>query len=150
MQKRYESFTTLILQLNRSVQHIKSVEMATLNLKGVHASCLAFLKENGSMTQSELTRMCAEDKATISRAVATLMERGLVECPQQSTARRYRGLLALTEEGMKLAERVCGMVEAAVTAGGTGLTDDERSVLYRCLRTVNENLNKYVQAECAD
>lgn len=150
MQKRYESFTTLILQLNRSVQHIKSVEMATLNLKGVHASCLAFLKENGSMTQSELTRMCAEDKATISRAVATLMERGLVECPQQgsSSTRRYRGLLALTEEGSRLAERVCSMVEAAVTAGGSGLTDEERSILYRCLRTVNENLYHYVQAEC--
>lgn len=71
MENRFETFTSLILQISRSIQRIKSLEMTEFHLQGVHAMCLFYLYRNpGGLTQGELARLCLEDKASVSRAVA--------------------------------------------------------------------------------
>ena len=150
MEKRFETFTTQIAQLNRSVQRIKSAEMARFGLKGVHATCMMFLRSRDGMTQAELTRECMEDKATISRAVSALTRCGLVKDNGLSGERRYRAPLQLTEKGAAIADRVSGLVDEAVNAGGEGISEEDREILYACLQHINRNLAAYADTVTAD
>lgn len=43
MENRFETFTSLILQISPSIQRIKSLEMTEFHLQGVHAMCLFYL-----------------------------------------------------------------------------------------------------------
>lgn len=139
---RYEMFTSLILSINRSVQRIKSEEMSKLGLKGVHVNCLHFLGANpDGVSQSELVRLCCEDKAYISRAVAYMSELGIVE--ERDGGKKYNTLIRLTEHGKELVSRVAVMVDNAVRAGSDGLTDADRDVLYASLQRVSANLENY-------
>lgn len=140
---RYERFTSLILSINRSVQRIKSEEMAKLGLKGVHVNCLHYLGANpDGVSQSELVRLCCEDKAYISRAVAYMTEIGIVE--ERDGEKKYNTLIRLTEQGRALVSQVAVMVDNAVRAGSDGLTDSDRAVLYASLERVSVNLENYV------
>ncbi len=140
---RFEKFTALILSINRSVQRIKSAEMAKYGLTGVHVNCIYYLAASGGdgLSQTELTRLCREDKAYISRAVSELFKLGIIE--HIDGEKKYKSAIALTESGMKIATDTCEAVERAVRAGSAGLTDEDRAVLYRCLQTVSDNLEKY-------
>ncbi|MCH5162214.1 MAG: winged helix-turn-helix transcriptional regulator [Clostridiales bacterium] len=144
---RFEKFTSLILRINRSVQRIKSEEMAPHGLTGVHVNCLYYLvtSERG-MSQAELTRVCREDKAYISRAVAELTKLGMIELKGGDT-KKYKSTIMLTEYGREVALRTRTAVDRAVAAGSAGLTDEDREVLYRCLETVSDNLEKYTVEE---
>lgn len=139
---RYEKFTSLILSINRSVQRIKSEEMAKLGLKGVHVNCLHYLGANpDGVSQSELVKLCCEDKAYISRAVAYMSELGIVE--ERDGGKKYNTLIRLTEHGQELVSQVAVMVDNAVRAGSDGLTDADRDVLYASLQKVSVNLENY-------
>lgn len=139
---RYEKFTSLILSINRSVQRIKSEEMAKLGLKGVHVNCLHYLGANpDGVSQSELVKLCCEDKAYINRAVAYMSELGIVE--ERDGGKKYNTLIRLTEHGQELVSQVAVMVDNAVRAGSDGLTDADRDVLYASLQKVSVNLENY-------
>ena len=143
---RFEQFTSLILRINRSVQRIKSEEMAKFGLTGVHANCLYYLGvHDGGMSQAELTKACREDKAYISRAVAEMTKLGLIE--HGGDGKKYKSVIKLTEYGRQVAMKTCSAVDKAVWAGSNGLTDDDRKVLYYCLETVNSNLENYIVEE---
>lgn len=145
--KRFERFTSLVLGINRSVQRIKSEEMAAIGLKGVHVNCLFYLGTSDGLSQSELCKFCGEDKAYISRAVGRLEELGAVNIEQSDRTKKYNALITLTDSGKKLAERVFDAVDRAVFAGSEGIADDERIVFYKCLELVNNNLEKYIVTE---
>lgn len=142
MENRFEKFTQYILSLNRSIQRIKSVEMAKLGLKGVHANCMHYLKRSGGLTQAEMVRLCGEDKAYISRAVSALLKAGLV-C-EQAAEKKRNAKICLTEQGESVAARVDEMVGAAVAAGGEGFTEEDRERFYAYLGRVNDNLDGYL------
>ena len=140
---RFEQFTSLILRINRSVQRIKSEEMAKFGLTGVHANCLYYLgTSEGGMSQKELTVACREDKAYMSRAIAEMIKLGIVEHASDGE-KKYKSSIVLTDYGKKIAAATCAAVDRAVSAGSEGLTDSDRATLYHCLETVNKNLAKY-------
>ncbi len=142
VQGRFEKFTSLILAINRSVQRIKSEEMAKYSLNGVHVNCIFYLSasENG-LSQGELAKLCREDKAYMSRALAELKKLGMTE--HADGDKKYKSAITLTEKGKRIAEGTLAAVDRAVAAGSAGLTDADREVLYRCLCTVSKNLEKY-------
>lgn len=140
---RFEQFTSLILRINRSVQRIKSKEMAKFGLTGVHANCLYYLgTSDGGMSQKELTTACREDKAYMSRAIAELIKLGIVEHVSDGD-KKYKSSIMLTDYGKEIAAATCVAVDRAVCAGSEGLTDADRATIYHCLETVNKNLEKY-------
>ncbi len=141
---RYEKFTALILGLNRSIQRIKTEEMTAFGLKCVHVNCLFYLgKSENGLSQAELVRLCGEDKAYISRAVNKLSKLGFVTVEQSECAKKYNAAVVLTERGREMADKVHKMTDRAVAAGSQGLTDSDREVFYRCLESVNRNLENY-------
>lgn len=145
MERRFETFTSLILQINRSIQRIKSMEMTEFQLKGIHAMCLFYLSQHPSqLTQAELVKLCSEDKASISRALSELGERGLVIDTQLEQAKKYNARIALTDEGNIIAGKVNQKITKALGAVGTGLDEAEREALYRYLEKINEDLQDYI------
>ena len=139
MLQRFESFVTGITMCHKFIQRIKNMEMTEFGLKGAHAMCLFFLHHHPEgLTGAQLSQLCAEDKAAISRTLFTLRDQGYIEPNQQ----KYRALIHLTEAGQAIASRVDGLIEHWVTSGGDGLSPEERTVFYRALDRISHNLQE--------
>lgn len=139
MIKRFEAFVTGITLCYKYIQKIKSAEMTELGLKGTHVMCIFFLSHNPEgLTAAQLCRLCAEDKAAVSRTVAELQREGYVAPGEK----RYRAALRLTEKGMEIAKKVDELIEQWVAFGGAGLSDSDREAFYRALELISNNLKK--------
>ena len=142
MENRFETFTVLITSLSRSIRRIKAATMAAYELKSPHVSCLYYLYKQPGMTAAELCEVCEEDKAAVSRSLLYLEQKnylvreGLSEKGGRDGAKHYRTPLTLTEEGLKIAEKVDRVLEAV----GEGVSEEERAVMYRALEQINRNL----------
>lgn len=76
---RFETFTTTITQINRCIQKIKSHEIGSWGLKGTHVMCLYSLgKKPEGLTAAQLSKVCGEDKAAVSRTISELTEKNFV------------------------------------------------------------------------
>ncbi len=136
---RFQSFVTGITECYRFIQRIKSSEMTELGLKGAHVMCLFFLHRHPEgLTAAQLCRLCAEDKAAISRNIATLQQRGYLT----ASGRKYRAALVLTPAGTQIAEQVDGLICQWVGVGGEGLSDEERAAFYHTLEHIADNLRR--------
>ena len=147
MNQRFETFVTAITQISRSLQKLKSAEMADFGLKGTHVMCLYHLQQNrDGLTAAQLIRLCDEDKAAISRCVGELMDRGLVMSPEESR-KRYRKVIILTEEGKKVTDAMDQKIMDSVLTAAQGYSRQDREIFYRVLLQVAENLQNACQAE---
>lgn len=147
MLKRFELFVITINQIYRSVQKLKTREMTEMGLKGTDVMILFHLgRHEEGLTSAELSVLCVEDKAAISRAVSFLTEKHLIAYADDSTGKRkYRAKLLLTKEGKHAATRMLALIGGAVIKGGDGLTDEERAVFYKALGTISDNLQNLLQ-----
>lgn len=137
MIERFQSFVTGISICYKYIQRIKSAEMTEFGLKGTHAMCLFFLHHNQEgLTAAQLCQLCAEDKAAISRTLATLQEKGYI----QSEKKKYRAKLTLTECGLRIAKQVDTLIEQWVGFGGDGLSEEERENFHHALQLISSNL----------
>lgn len=141
MIQRFEAFVTGITVCYKYIQRIKSAEMMELGLKGTHVMCLFYLHHEKELTAAQLCQLCAEDKAAISRTVAQLQERGYLEA-RQPGGKNYRVRLALTPTGVQIARQVDSLIEGWVSAGGDGLTEEERANFYYALKLISSNLRE--------
>lgn len=138
MQDRFQAFVTGISVCYKYIQKIKSVEMTEFGLKGAHAMCLFFLHSHPEgLTAAQLSQLCAEDKAAVSRSLASLAEKGYIE----SDEKKYRSLLRLTEAGKEVAGHIDALIEQWVESGGDGLTEQDREIFYNALGLIASNLH---------
>ena len=145
MLQRFQDFVTGITQCYRSIQKIKSTEMTEFGLKGTHVMCLFFLGQHPEgLTAAQLSQMCAEDKAAISRTVSELKSRGYITTLSEKA---YRAMLTLTAAGQEVARKFDHLIEGWVSTGGDGLSDEERSDFYKTLSTITDNLRARIEAE---
>ena len=83
---RFKNFTVLINNISRNIKRIKSEEMKDFDLKTPHVSCIYYLYIENNLTAKELTDICDEDKAQISRSIDYLENNGYIIC--ESTAKK--------------------------------------------------------------
>ena len=139
---RFELFTTTITQIYKNLQRIKMQEMSGFELRGTYVMCLFELNRNPEgLTITQLSQLCGEDKAAISRTVSELVKRGLVTSNKD---KKYRAPLLLTKEGKETACKIDALASTAVEAGSNGLTAEELKIFYKALTTISDNLNKYL------
>lgn len=144
MKQRFEDFTSLIQQIEHELNRIKTREMAEFGLKGMHALCLVLLgTDMDGHTRAEIVKRTGEDKASISRAVAELLDRGLVVEIEEETGRKYNSKVALTDKGIEIFNVVLGKVERAVAAMGGHLSEEDRTVMYHALSDIRDRLKEY-------
>lgn len=140
MISRYEQFSFAISNIYRSIQKIEREEMDRYGLKGIYAQYLVALERfPKGLTAAQLCEICDLDKAAVSRTVAEMARRGLLERDAEN-ATGYRAKLCLTEDGHKAAAYVNERAQQAVEAAGCDLTDDARMVLYTALESISARL----------
>ena len=144
MEERYETFTTLIGSISRSIKRIKSEEMAAFGLKGPHVSCLYYLSLHDGLTAAALCERCDEDKAAVSRSLDYLEKSGYIAC---DGGRRYRTPLYLTERGRAVCRAINGKIDRIVDGASRGLSEAERNSMYCALTRISENLERMGGAE---
>ena len=145
MIQRFDAFVSGITSCYKYIQRIKAMEMTEFGLKGTHVMCLYYLRRNpAGLTAAQLCGLCAEDKAAISRTVSELRSRGYITTLSEKA---YRAMLTLTAAGQELARKFDQLIEGWVTAGGDGLTDEERVDFYKSLSAIAENLRTRIDAE---
>ena len=136
-QERFQAFVTGISVCYKYIQKIKSLEMTEFGLKGAHAMFLFFLHSHPEgLTAAQLSQLCAEDKAAVSRSLASLLEEGYIV----SDEKKYRSRIRLTQRGEEMACRIDQMIERWVESGGDGLTEQDRDVFYSSLELIANNL----------
>ena len=144
MTERFEAFVGGITVCYKYIQRIKNAEMTELGLKGTHVMCLFFLNHNpGGLTAAQLCKLCAEDKAAISRTLATLQEKGYIS----SSGGKYRALLTLTPPGKEAAKQLDSIIDQWVNLGGDGLCEEDRVIFYRTLELIAGNLKGNLPAK---
>ena len=96
MISRFETISEYIVELNRYLQKIKEVEMNKLGLHAKHTMCLYYLgKYPDGLTSTELTKLCSEDKAAVSRTLTQLENGGFVSRGLPEDKRAYRAVYNL-------------------------------------------------------
>ena len=140
MTERYETFTVLINRISRNIRKIKNQEMAEYNLRCAHVSCLYFIYSLGGATATDLCERCEEDKATVSRALDYLEKNGYITCESKS-AKRYKSLLVLTEQGRQAAQKIAEKIDTVLDAVGDCLAEEERIAFYRSLSIISNRLD---------
>ena len=141
MKERFELFTALISKIARNIKKIKNQEMAEYGLRSTHVSCLYYLYAASSLTATELSERCEEDKATISRALDYLETNGFVTCNSRS-AKRYNCPILLTEKGKRVGAEICGKVSLVLDEVGVVLSEEERRDFYRYLTVISDKLEE--------
>ena len=138
MNQRFQNFLTGITVCYKYIQRIKNAEMTEFGLKGTHVACIFYLSHNPEgLTSAQLCSLCAEDKASISRTVAYLRQRGFIE---PGAAKAYRIPLRLTAQGQEVAAQMEPIIEEWVSIGGVGLTNEQREAFYDTLALIAANL----------
>ena len=142
MEQRYETFTSLILNISRCVQKIKNEEMANLGLKGRQVQCLfALYNSDDGASVTTLCELCGEDKGMMSRTLKELIAQGLVYVDEQKE-RKYRNPVKLTEKGNEVASVVSDKISDMVDLGSMGISEDDRQRLYSTLTKISDNQTK--------
>ena len=140
MLDRFARFSLTISEIDRCWHKLASEEMAQYGLNSPHAVYLNTLYEYPEgITAAKLGELCCKNKADVSRMVSILEKKGLVK-KESVGGNRYRAKLVLTQEGRNAAQQVRKHAALAVEMAGTGMTDEDREIFYRCLEQITENL----------
>lgn len=140
MLKRFERFSLAISEISRCWHKLAAEELAKYDLNSPHAVYLNTLYQHQEgITAAKLSELCCKDKADVSRMVSILEKKGLVQ-KESVGGNLYRAKLLLTDEGLKAAEHVQDRAALAVELAGSGMTDTDREIFYRCLEQITVNL----------
>ncbi len=149
MEQRFETFTVLVSKISRNIKRLKADQMAQLDLKGPHVSCLYYLYRCGSLTAAELCDRCEEDKAAISRSLDYLERNGYLQC-QSAGNKKYKSPLILTPKGRQTGEEVARRIDRIVELASQGLTEQEREGMYQAMERICANLEELSQQEAKE
>lgn len=142
MLNRFSRFSLAIAEIDRCWHKLAAEEMAKYGLNSPHAVYLTTLSGfKEGITAARLGELCGKNKADVSRMVGILEQKGLVR-KEAVGGNLYRARLLLTEEGRQAAEHVQQRVALAVELAGSGMTEEEREVFYRCLERIAANLQE--------
>ena len=128
MKDRFKTFTVLIGKISRCIKRIKTEEMKDFDLKSPHVSCLYYLYKEESLTAKELTDICYEDKAAVSRSLDYLETNGFIFC-ETSAKKRYKSHLNLTEKGKEVGRRLAEKIDNILEKASIGLTEENRVII---------------------
>ncbi len=146
MENRFKNFTVLINKINRNIKRIKTEEMKDFDLKSPHVSCIYYLYVEDGLTAKELTDICAEDKAAISRSLDYLEKSGFLVC-DDNTKKRYRSKLLLTEKGKTVGKMIVEKIDRILDEASIGLDEESRIIMYKSLALISDNLEKIVNKD---
>ncbi len=148
MDEKFELFVMSVTRAYKYISQIKRMDSSTFGIKGIHVMCMVFLgRHPEGLTVSELTTLCCEDKAAISRVVDSLVRLGYICDSTVEGKRRWRSKLFLTDEGKAKAEKMFDHINNMVAFISDGFTTEEELRFYDAFSRVNDNLAKYIESK---
>lgn len=140
MLNRFARFSLAISEISRCWHKLAAEELTKYELNSPHVVYLITLyQQEEGITAAKLGELCCKDKADVSRMVSILEQKGLL-WKEATGGNMYRALLKLTDEGKIAAQHLQERAALAVELAGSGMTDEEREVFYRCLELITTNL----------
>ncbi len=142
---RYEEFTQAVSAAYKYILKIKAYYMSEFDLKAAHVTCLHTLsrREEG-YTPTEICEATGEDKATISKALAALTEKGYVSSKKDGF-RKYKAKFYLTDEGKNAGRQIGAFMVEAVNSCGGNLSDEDREVFYKAFRSIVDSMAEFCE-----
>lgn len=141
---RFEKFSFAISELHRYLNKITADEMERYGLKGPHAIYLFVLyRYDEGITESELSELCFKNKADVSRVIGSFEKKGLI-VKKGGTKNNYRAQIMLTEDGIKAANALQERAHVLIDRVGSGITDENRNILYETLGLIASNMRDMV------
>lgn len=146
MIERFENLTSGVSRIYKGIQRIKRQKMTELGLKGTQVMCIHYLSGYpDGITAAELSRICTEDKAAMSRTLAELEELNLIQYLTDNVSeKKYRTPAKLTPKGNAYAEQINHLILQAVEKCGQDISEEEREVFYRVLFRIAENMEDVI------
>ena len=139
MEEKFQRFSLLMANINRSIRRIKTEETAEFDLKSPHVSCLYYLYKEKKLTPKKLCELCETDKAGISRSIDYLEHNGYL---RKRIKKQYKNPLELTERGREVAEKIAEKIDAIFAAIGEGLSEEQKRIMYEALETISLRLRE--------
>ena len=144
---RFESFNRNISQAYKYMLKIKSYYMKDLGLKAAHVMCLLHIgKAEDGVTAGELSALCMEDKAAISKSLTELKNHGLIWADDENGSKTYRVKYHVTQLGADVYKTISAHIVEAVTACSSSMSLEEGRVFFSTLGDVVENLKGYYES----
>lgn len=130
---------TAFRKILRQYAEFQSQALKDYNLSPNEATVLSSLCNRGMASDIAVTFEVS--KALVSRSVRSLREKGYIEV-SISTVDKREQVLALTEEGERIAKIIAYENKRFYDIAFKGFGHDEKQVLYALLRLVLNNLNE--------
>ena len=135
---RFNRFSFCMFEISRCWHKLAAEEMAKYGLKGPHAMYLTVLRHHpDGLTAAQICELCSRDKADVSRSLAIMEEKGLV---QRTGENGYRARVSLTDAGHLAADHVCRRASLAVELARKDVSDGDRDIFYESLQSITNNL----------
>ena len=139
--ERFEAFTTSVTKAYKCIQKIKLTETERMGLKANHVMYLYYLGKNPEgLTAGELSKLCIEDKAAVSRTILDLTEKGFVKTSEEDSKRKYKTKIVLTQEGINRNKQLNEAIATAVNKASSSLNEIDRENFYRVFFYITDNL----------
>lgn len=144
MTERFEEFVSNINRAYKHILKIKAYEMQEFGLKAAHVMTLFFIgKHPEGLTAGELSELCREDKAGISKALAELKKQGYVEADDADGTKKYRSKYKISEKGKSVYQKISEIIIHAVEVCSNGVSETERINFYNTLDVIVLNIEKF-------
>lgn len=144
MVDRFEEFVSNITRAHKAILKIKAYEMQEFGLKAANVMTLYFIgKYPEGLTAGELAELCQEDKAGISKSLASLKEQGYVETDSDGETKKYRIKYKISEKGKEAYEKVSEIIVHVVGKCSEGISSVKRIRFYNTLDVIVSNLEKF-------
>ena len=141
--ERFEAFTTSVTKAYKYIQKIKLAEAENIGLKANHIMYMYHLGKNPEgLTSTELSKLCVEDKAAVSRAIVDLTDKGFIRSVERDLMRKYRAKIILTEKGKEKNKQLNEAIAIAVAKASSSINESEREKFYSILFYITDNLEE--------
>ena len=141
--ERFETFILLIDSIHKGINRVKLDVVQDASVKSVHTLWLyELLKHPDGLTATELAAKSKIDRSLVSREIRALLKSGYISIAEQSGKRSYNERLALTESGIRLAERIAESALLVQQRVSSDISDSELSVFYSVLERISESLTE--------
>lgn len=139
--ERFEAFTISVTKAYKYIQKIKLAEAENIGLKANHIMYMYHLGKNPEgLTSTELSKLCVEDKAAVSRAIVDLTDKGFIRSVERDLTRKYRAKIILTEKGKEKNKQLNEAIAEAVAKASSSINECEREKFYSILFYITDNL----------
>jgi MarR family transcriptional regulator for hemolysin len=142
----WRRFESTLMATSKSIRRAYDLLFAEIGLNLSEACLLEYVVEHGPMSQTQVAERIGMGRAPAGTIVDNLSNRALLRRTPDAADRRV-WLLTVTDEGIKLAERIGEVDKDLRTKMRRGLSQVERELLADILIRIRANLTSVLSSQ---